>query len=294
MFSSARPVFVALAATLLIAACGTDDGAAGTGADTTVAGITVADTIPDTTPEATPDTTDAITEDTTASTEDTTASTEDTTASTEDTTASTDAPAQDVDADLAAAEAALLTLADLPEGWTDTPSAGDAASDLDALLAECVGVDSVTSSDASAASGTFASTDNSLVVTQRVGVQATEQDARLVIASLTNPDVPGCVAAAYTELGAAALSVGAVADGAEIGEVTASRLAVGAAGDATQAIRVVIPVTSSDTASQLTVDHVFARSGRSLATLTLEARADATAVETIDEVTAAAAARLPG
>ena len=273
MFSSARPVFVALAATLLIAACGADDGAAGTSADNTVAEIVVADAIPFTTPETTQETTDATTE---------------------DTAASTDAPAQDVGADLTAAEVALLTLADLPEGWTDTPVEADAASDLDARLAECVGVDSVTSPDASAASGVFASTDGSLVVTQRVGVQATEQDARLIIASLTNPDVPGCVAAAYTELGAAALSVGAVADGAEIGGVTTSRLPVGAAGDATQAIRVVIPVTSSGTAAQLTVDHVFARSGRSLASLTFEARVEATAVETIDGITAAAASRLPG
>ena len=273
MFSSARPVFAVLAATLLIAACGSDDGAAGTGADTTVTEITAADTIPDTTPEATPDTTQATTE---------------------DTTATTDASAQDVDADLAAAEAALLTLADLPEGWTDTPVEADAASDLDARFAECVGVDSVTSPDASAASGVLASTDGSLVVTQHVGVRATEQDARLVIASLTNPDVPGCVAAAYTELGAAALSVGAVADGAEVGEVTASRLAVGAVGDATQAIRVIIPVASGGTAAQLTVDHVFARTGRSLASLTFEARVEATAVETIDEITAAAASRLPG
>ena len=280
MFSSARPVFIALAATVLIAACGSDDGAVGTGADTPAAEIVVADTIPDTTPEATSDTTEAMTEDTTASTE--------------DTTASTDAPAQDVDADLAAAVAALLTLADLPEGWTDTPSADDAASEFDARLAECVGVGSVTSPDASAASGTFASSDGSLVVTQRVGIQATEQDARLVIASLTNPDVPGCVAATYTELDAAALSVGTVAEGAEIGEVTASRLPVGAAGNATQAIRVVIPVTADGAASLLTVDHVFARSGRSLASLTFEARLEATTVETIDEITAAAASRLPG
>jgi len=273
MFSSARPLFVALAATLLIASCGSDDGAAGTGADNTVAEIIVADTIPSTTPETTPDTTDATTEDTTASTE---------------------APAQDVAADLGAAQAALLTLVDFPEGWTDTSVEADVASDLDARLAECVGVDGVTSSDASAASGTFASSDGSLVVNQRVGVRATEQDARLIIASLTNPGVPGCVAAAYTELGAAALNVGAVVEGAEIGDINASRLAVGAAGDATQAIRVVIPVTTSGVASLLTVDHVFARTGRSLASLSFEARLEATTVETIDEITAAAASRLPG
>ena len=273
MFSTARPVFAALAATLLIAACGSDDGAAGTNADTTVADITVADTIPGTTPETTANTADATTEDTTAPNE---------------------APAQDVAADSAAARAAVLTVADFPQGWTDTPIETDIASDLHTRLAECVGVDNVTSSDASAASGTFASSDGDLVVNQRVGVQATEQDARLVIASLTNPDVPGCVAGAYTELGAAALGVGAVAEGAEIAEATASRLAVGAAGDATQAIRVVIPVTLGGTASQLTVDHVFVRSGRSLASLTFEARVEATTVETIDGITAAAASRLPG
>jgi len=273
MFSSARPVFVALATTMLIAACGTDDGAAGTSADTTVTDITLADPIPDTTPEATPDTTEAMTE---------------------DTTASTGAPAQDVAADLVAAQAAMLTLADFPEGWTDTPVEADVASDLDARLAECVGVDGVTSSDASAASGVFASTDGSLVVNQRVGVRATEQDARLFIARLTNPGVPGCVAAAYTELGAAALGAGAVVEGTEIGEVTAGRLAVGAAGNATQAIRVVIPVTTGGAASLLTVDHVFARTGRSLASLSFEARLEATTVETIDDITAAAASRLPG
>jgi hypothetical protein len=274
MFSSARPVFVALAATLLIAACGSDDGATGAAAATTVADVTAADTIPDTTPEATTDTTEAAPEDTTASTE---------------------APARDVDADIAAAEAALLTLADLPEGWTDTAVEADVASDLDARLAECLGVDSVTSPDASATSGAFTSADGGLVVTETVGVNATEQDARLVVASLTNPDVPECVAAAYTELGAAALSPGAVAEGAAVGDVTASRLPVGAAGDATQAIRVAISVVGSDgVASQLTVDHVFTRVGRSLASLSFEARVEPAAVETIDEITLAAASRLPG
>lgn len=272
MFSSARPLFVALAATLLIAACGSDDGAAGTSGATAVVGTTVADSTPDTVP------------DTTEATE----------AMAEDTTASTDAPTQDVDADLAAAQAALITLVDLPDGWTETPSAGDVASEIDVRLAECVGVDSLTSADARAVSNSFASPDGGLVVNETVGVQATEQAARAVIGSLTNPDVPACVAAAYTELGAAALSIGAIIEGAEIGDVTAGRLAVGAAGDATQAIRVVIPVTSGGTATQLTVDHVVARSGRSLASLSFEGRVEATSIETIDGIAAAAASRLPG
>ncbi len=277
MFSRTRVITVALAATLLIAACGSDGGGdgAGAGGDTVVVEATVADpaATETTVAETTPDTTTATTE-----------------AMTEDTTATTNAPAQDVGADSAAAQAAVLTLADFPEGWTEAPADGAAKSEIDGRLAECVGVDS---SGAVAATGDFSSPDGSLVISESVGVQATESDARLVVARLTNPEVPECVAAAYAELGAAALSPGAIAEGAEIGEVTATRLAVGSAGDATQAIRVIIPVTSDGVAGQLTVDQVVVRSGRSLATISFEGRVEATPVETIDEIATVTASRLP-
>ena len=111
--------------------------------------------------------------------------------------------AQDVEADTAAAEGALLTLADFPDGWTEAPS--EASTDVEDRLAECIGVDSLTSADASAGSSEFASPDGNLVVVESVGVNATERDARFVLAGITDPQVPECVAAAYTELGAAAL-----------------------------------------------------------------------------------------
>ncbi len=273
MFSPTRALTVALAATVLIAACGSDDD---TSADTTAGTTsapetTVASTSPDTTvAETTPDTTTADT--------------------TPDTTA---APSQDVEADSAAAEAALITLAELPDGWTDGPAAGDAAGDVAARLAECVGVDSITSPDASAATGNFSNPDGSIVLSESVGVQATERDARMVVAGLTSPDVLDCLAGAYLELGAGALSAGAVADGAEIGAVVASRLPVGAAGDATQAIRVVVPASVDGVTELVTVDHVVARTGRSIAALTFEARGEPTPIETIDEIAATAASRLP-
>jgi hypothetical protein len=267
MISTPRKLSVALAATLLIAACGSDDGDIGGGAgpDETVTEATLADATDETTPETTPDTTPDTTE----------------------------VPAQDVAADTAAAEAALLTLADLPDGWSEGPAPSEARSEIDGLIAECLGLDALTSTEASAATVDFTSPDGGLVVAQRVGVEATVRDARTVIALLTTPDVPECVAAAYDSLGAAALSPDAVGDGAQLGEATASRLAVGAAGDATQAIRVTIPVTSGEATTELTVDLVVARVERSLAALTFEGRIAATAVETIDEITAAAAARLP-
>ena len=266
MFASPRIVSVALVAGLLIAACGSDDDGAST--NTAVAETAVTDTTSDTTP----DTTDATTE---------------------DTTVSTDAATQDVAADTAAAQASLLTLAEFPEGWSEASADGDEVSEIEAALAACVGVEDLTSSPAQATTGNFSSPDSSLIVNESVSVQATEQDARMVIASLTNPDVLDCVAGAYTELGAAALTAGAVAEGAVIGDITASRLAVSTAGDATQAIRVVIPVTSGDATTQLTIDQVVVRAGRSLASIAFEGRLEATPVETIDAIIAAAASRLP-
>jgi len=271
MFSSARPVVVALAATLLIASCGSDD-TANTSTDTVADTTVVESTVVETTVGTTPGTTETTVESTTATTE---------------------ASTQDIDADIAASQTALLTLADFPDGWTEAPPAGDAAAAIDVSLAECLGADSLTSSDTQSMSSMFTSADGNYIVSERVGLQATEQDARIVLAGVTNPDVPACFAAAYTTVGAAASSAGAIPEGAEIGEVTASRLAVGSAGDATQAIRVVIPFTSADGATQITVDHVLIRSGRSLAALTFEARVEPTAVEAIDAITTAAASHLP-
>jgi hypothetical protein len=270
MRTPSRSIAAAVAATLLIAACGSDSDANGAGADSTVTETesTVADTTPETT-EA------AVTEDTTPDTTEAA------------TTETSEAPAQDIEADTAAAAAALITLAELPDGWTETPN--EAGTEVADLLADCIGVDSLSAADARAASGIFANPDSNLTLTEIVGVNATEQDARFVLAGLTNPDVPTCLAAAYTELGAGALGAGAIADGETIGAATASRLAVGAAGDATQAIRVEVPVGDR----VITVDHVVARSGRSIAALTFEGRAEATTVETIDAITGSAASRLP-
>lgn len=276
MFSSARLVTVALAATLLIASCGSDDGGTSSGSVVgTVTGATV------TTPATTPDTTDAMTSETTDVMPD-------------DTTASTEVADQDVAADTAAAEAGLIGVGDLPEGWAEAPAADAATTtDVDARLAECAGVDSLTSTDAQAATGTFASPDGTVLVMQQIGTKPAELDARTVIARLTNPDVLDCVATAYGDLGATAVSGGLIPDGAEIGGVTVTRLAVGSVGNATQALRVVIPVTSAGVASQVTVDKVFIRSGRSISVITFESNAEATPVETIDAITTAAAAHLP-
>ncbi len=275
MRSTFRVASIALAATLLVAACGSEESGSGAGTPTeTVAapGATVAESMPDTSTDAS------------------------TGASTESSVAPTSEPAaatQDVDADTAAAEAALLTVADLPEGWTEA-AAGDAVAPLNARLAECVGVDGaeISAADAMAAAGPFASPAGDASIRQHVGVLATEAEARTVVAFTVEPDVLVCFEGAYAELGADAL-VGAAAEGSTFGAPSVTRLQVVPAGDATQAIRVTVPVTGDPAVTQVTVDHVVVRSGRSLATITFANSTDATSVESIDAVTSAVAERLP-
>ena len=277
MRSSTRALSAALAATLLVAACGSDDSGTGVG-DGSPTESAVEATLPDATVDTTPETTAETVE------------------TTPDSTTATSQPedaAQDVAADTAAAEAALIAATDLPEGWTETPRETDATAALDARLAECVGVDGdrITAADASATSARFLAPEGTLVVTEDIGVHVDEREARSVVAFLVEPDVPGCFEAAYTELAAEALA-GTVAEGAQFGAPEVSRLQVGSAGDATQAIRVVVPVTGDPSITSVTVDHVVVRSGRALAMLTFENGTEATPVETIDQFTALAASRL--
>ena len=266
MRSTFRVASLALAATLLVAACGSDESGSGAGAP--------AETIaaPETTAaESTPDTT---TETSVAP------------------TSEPEQPAQDVEADTAAAEAALLTVADLPEGWAE--AADDATAPLNARLAECVGVDGdeISAADATGAAGPFVSPAADASIRQHVGVLATEAEARTVVAFTVEPGVLGCFEEAYAELATDAL-VGAVADGSTFGAPSVTRLQIGPAGDATQAIRVTVPVTGDPAVAAVTVDHVIVRSGRSLATITFANSTEATPIETIDEVAAIVAERLP-
>ncbi len=266
MRSTFRVASIALAATLIVAACGSEESGSGAGSPTE----TIA--VPDTTvPESTPDTT------------------------TETSVAPTSEPehaAQDVEADTAAAEAALLTVADLPEGWAE--AAADAAAALNARLAECIGVDGdeISTADATAAAGPFASPAADASIRQHVGVLATEAEARTVVALTVEPGVLGCFEEAYAELAADA-PMGAAADGSTFGAPSVARLQIGPAGDATQAIRVTVPVTGDPAVAAVTVDHVIVRGGRSLATITFANSTQATPIETIDEVVAIVAERLP-
>ena len=267
MRSTFRVMSIALAATLLVAACGSDDSVSGaiTPTETTAAaGTTVAESVPDTTVE-----------------------------SSVAPTSEPEQAAHDVEADTAAAAAALLTVADLPEGWTEAAT-DDATAPLNARLAECVGVDGdeISAAAATAAAGPFASPAADASIRQHVGVFATEADARPVVAMTIEPAVPACFEEAYAELAGEAL-VGAAAEGSTFGAPSVTRLQISPAGDSTQALRVTVPVTGDPAVTQVTVDHVIVRSGRSVATITFANSTEPTPAESIDAITAVVAERLP-
>jgi hypothetical protein len=140
--------------------------------------------------------------------------------------------------------------------------------------------------------GPFASPVADASIRQHVGVLAAEAEARTVVAFTVEPGVLGCFEEAYAEFAAGAL-VGTAADGSTFGAPSATRLQIGPAGDATQAIRVTVPVTGDPAVTAVTVDHVIVRSGRSLATIRFVNSTEATPIETIDEVAAIVAGRLP-
>lgn len=200
--------------------------------------------------------------------------------------------AQGVEADTAVAEAALLTVADLPDGWVE--AVDDPTAPLNARLAECIGVDGdeISTADATAPAGPFVSPAGDASIRRHVGVLATEAEARTVVAFTVEPGVLGCFEDAYAELAIDALA-GTVANGSTFGALSVTRLQVGSAGDATQAIRVTVPVTRDRAVAAVTVDHVIVRSGRSLATITFANSTEATPIETIDQVGAIVAERLP-
>jgi hypothetical protein len=209
-------------------------------------------------------------------------------------TEAADAPTQDIEADTAAAQAALLTLSDFPEGWSELPAVDDSDNDESSRrLAECAGLDrdGMLDSPASAETGDFNDPEENLEVNQTVGLEATEQDAIDLMTGFAAPDLLTCVSAVYNDTVVDALDV---PDDVEIGEITVARLNVIPAGDDVQASRVVIPFTTQGLEIDVIADLVLVRVGRSLSGLFFGSQFVPIPIETLDEYTALAASRLPG
>ena len=181
-------------------------------------------------------------------------------------------------ADQAIADAALLTLDDMPQNWTESPLEEDedepVTPEIEAAQAQFVGCFGVEFSDdgdpfglggARASSGEFRG-NTDFTITNKVAI-ADDAGTERVMAQYTDPSVPACVAPAMT----AVLEAGFAADPAYadfvIGDVTVDVLDLTQWGDGTIGYRTYVPVTGPDGGFELYMDQVVVRVGRGLSAL---------------------------
>jgi hypothetical protein len=207
------------------------------------------------------------------------------------------APTQDIEADTAVAQAALLTLADFPPGWSETPSDNeDDNPEAERALAECAGVDGdkLVDTEAEAETGRFSDPDGETFIDQTVGLMASEDEAAAALPDVTSTDVLTCFSDVYNDLFADSLDDGDLPDDTEFGEISVARLNVTPVGDETAALRVAVPVSVSGITVDVTVDLVVTRVGRSLSGLSFQSTFNPIDIGILDDYNALAASRLPG
>ncbi len=195
--------------------------------------------------------------------------------------ATTEPPAPVTEADFAAS--ALLTLDDLPDGWTETPD--DPADDADddetlAMIAECAGLDLVllgdqVLGDTKAKSGEFGSPDEVSTVQQTIGFATDEATALAAIATIGNAALPDCYEQSLATLFATEFPDEDSTDDkpAELvlGEVVAEFVDLTgiAAADEAVWLRVMAPLTYQAETITQHVDLIFLRVGRVLSQVEL-------------------------
>ena len=183
-----------------------------------------------------------------------------------------------------AASAALLTLSDLPAGWTSTQrgaSSSDSPEEKAAAdkFASCLGVNPAMFDDSAPADTTKAKTDKfkgapNLDVEQTVNVEASKSDVSDGLNALSKPAAAGCFQTffrAVAEYGLAHPDPGKeLPKGFTVGDVTVEALNLkgGAAGIA--AFRATIPITVQKVTVKLVSDSVFTGTGRTETTLTFD------------------------
>lgn len=179
------------------------------------------------------------------------------------------ASAVDTAKDLAAAEAAILQLGDLPTGYT--AKSKDPADEADnekynAKMATCMGVDpKLLGRSESSAESSFVGADEA-EVTSEVGFAATVADAEANIGALRNKDFSRCFSATMRQV----LLDQGVPPGAELGDITVDPLPFAKLGDEVVAHRTTITVRVENTEVKLVTDLVMVRVGRGAVSMTLQ------------------------
>lgn len=204
-------------------------------------------------------------------------------------------PGQDVAADQSTAEAALLTLADFPAGWSEVPSEDDdeATVALQRRAAACSDSSGDTLLDfpAKASTGDFTNPEDDSSVSGTVAIAPSDDEAAAVVSGIMGSDTPSCLDDVYTEFfdGEADLP-----NGTSLSDLTVAPLNVTSVGDEVAALRVTATLDVSGIQIDVVTDQVVVRVGRSLAGLSFYSQQSPTSIERIDEYLGLAASRLAG
>lgn len=198
---------------------------------------------------------------------------------------------EQVSLDQAAADRAVLTLADFPTGWTGTArDDSDRGPDLDKELAECLQVDveMFAEEEVQAKSDTFSK--NTAEVESDVSMQPTVAEAREAFAILQRPNARDCFEAAVRAIVEYSIKHPAPGQepsaGVKIRDISLGDLSFPSVGEEHRAFRVTVDIETEGINADLYIDLVLIRVGRATASMSF-----LDVFSPFDEVTAGELAR---
>jgi hypothetical protein len=178
----------------------------------------------------------------------------------------------------AKARSAVLTLSDMPAGWTQSPSSNSAADDaaVNSALARCLGVPAsifakqgpdkveVDSQD-------FASPNNgaSGSVSETVDVETTSEITQ-EFTVVSSPKLVGCMRSVYSPFLKQKFAQDAQTKNAKIGTISAVRATIPSYGDQSAGIELTVPFSIAGHNAKVVIDFVFVRVGDLAAMLSFE------------------------
>jgi hypothetical protein len=157
----------------------------------------------------------------------------------------------------------LLTLADMPSGWTSTKNTNSNSEVGSAQLAHCVGVATalVSENPPSVNSKEFQNADDTLEVTDNVTVFPSAKNAAAEFAIGSNPKLPSCM----TALASGSLKTklfGKTPKGTTIGTPLVSAVSGSAFGPGVDGYSLSVPITAQGQTINVTATQLVAVKGR--------------------------------
>lgn len=199
----------------------------------------------------------------------------------------------------ATAQAALLTAADFPDGWTASPSQESKADDatINQGLANCFGVPaSIFASSGPEkveASSDYSSPNNGATgqVSEHVDVETSDEITK-EFAVVNSSKLASCMETVYQPFLKQKFAQDPQTKDAKIGTVTAVRANLPSYGDQSAGVEITVPITIGAASVKAVIDLIFVRVGNLSAQLSFESTGQAFDTATAASITSKATAKL--